>query len=291
MGVMTKDQVIGMVVGCAVGDALGAPYEFLYPEDVRFTADSPMIAGGMHDVSVGEWTDDTALMLATADAYIDRGGFDPYTIADNFKAWRDTGKFGTRNYVFDIGGTTDAAIERLTPDTPYGGSSLFGASGNGSLMRIAPAIAANHDNKALAIGEAVALALMTHGNADTVRYISAFVDELFGGKKWQNNNLRKWNIYTNHGTGSIMHSFNVAARAYHYNKHHPDCFAQSMQYAIQLGYDTDTNAAITGMLVGSRVGYSAIPKRWLDTLQQHDHIYSTAEKLYEMGKLKDGEYE
>ena len=291
MGVMTKDQVIGMVVGCAVGDALGAPYEFLYPEDVRFTADSPMIAGGMHDVSVGEWTDDTALMLATADAYIDRGGFDPYAIADNFKAWRRWGKFGTRNYVFDIGGTTDAAIERLTPDHPYGGSSLFGASGNGSLMRIAPAIAANHDNKGAAIGEAVALALMTHGNADTVRYISAFVDELLSGRKWQNNNLRKWDIYTNHGTGSIMHSFNVAARAYHYNKHHPDCFAQSMQYAIQLGYDTDTNAAITGMLVGSRVGYSAIPKRWLDTLQQHDHIYSTAEKLYEMGKLKDGEYE
>ena len=163
MGLMTKDQVIGMVVGCAVGDALGAPYEFLYPEDVRFTADSPMIAGGMHDVSVGEWTDDTAMMLATADAYIDRGGFDPYTIADNFKAWRRWGKFGTRNYVFDIGGTTDAAIERLTPDNPYGGSSLFGASGNGSLMRIAPAIAANHDNKGLAIGEAVALALMTHG--------------------------------------------------------------------------------------------------------------------------------
>lgn len=291
MGVMTKDQVIGMVVGCAVGDALGAPYEFLYPEDVRFTADSPMIAGGMHDVSVGEWTDDTAMMLATADAYIDRGGFDPYTIADNFKAWRRWGKFGTRNYVFDIGGTTDAAIERLTPDNPYGGSSLFGASGNGSLMRIAPAIAANHDNKGLAIGEAVALALMTHGNADTVRYISAFVDELFGGKMWHNNNLRKWDITTTHGTGSIMHSFNVAARAYRSTRGRTNEFAHAMEYAIRLGYDTDTNAAITGMLVGRWLGYSAIPKRWLDTLQQHDHIYSTAEKLYEIGKLKDGEYE
>lgn len=291
MSVMTKDQVIGMVVGCAVGDALGAPYEFLYPEDVRFTADSPMIAGGMHDVSVGEWTDDTAMMLATAEAYVDRGGFDPHRVACHFKAWRDTGKFGTRDHVFDIGGTTDAAIERLTPDHPYGGSSSFGASGNGSLMRIAPAIAANHDNKALAIGEAVALALMTHGNADTVRYISAFVDELFGGKKWQNNNLRKWNIYTNHGTGSIMHSFNVAARAHNYVRGREDKFAHAMEYAIQLGYDTDTNAAITGMLVGSRVGYSAIPKRWLDTLQQHDHIYSTAEKLYELGKLPYGDYE
>jgi ADP-ribosyl-[dinitrogen reductase] hydrolase len=291
MGLMTKDQVIGMVVGCAVGDALGAPYEFLYPEDVRFTADSPMIAGGMHDVSVGEWTDDTALMLATADAYVSMGGFDPCVVADNFKAWRDTGKFGTRDYVFDIGGTTDAAIERLTPDTPYGGSSSFGASGNGSLMRIAPAIAANHDNKGAAIGEAVALALMTHGNADTVRYISAFVDELFGGKMWHNNNLRKWDITTTHGTGSIMHSFNVAARAYTATRGRENKFACAMQYAIQLGYDTDTNAAITGMLVGRWLGYSAIPKRWLDTLQQHDHIYSTAEKLYEIGKLKDGEYE
>ena len=92
---MTRDQVQGMIIGCAVGDAYGAPYEFMSPEDVRPA--KGYITGGTHDVSIGEWTDDTALMVATMDAYDKCQGFDALTIAENFKAWRTTGKFGTRD--------------------------------------------------------------------------------------------------------------------------------------------------------------------------------------------------
>lgn len=277
---MKKDNVIGMIVGCAVGDALGAPYEFMHREDVTFTADSDMIAGGVHDVSVGEWTDDTALMVAAAEAYVARGGFDPAAIAANFKQWRKTGEYGTRDYVFDIGATTDEAIDYMTPERPYAGSSSAGASGNGSLMRIAPAIAANHNNMYAAIGESVALALMTHGNHDTVHHISAFVAELFEGKLPHFRHLRNWDINTEHGTGSIMHSYNAAWYGIHYGK----TFDGAMDEVIKLGHDTDTNAAITGMLVGARVGYSNIPQRWLDKLHQHDKIVSLASKLYDIGE-------
>lgn len=277
---MTKDQVVGMIVGCAIGDALGAPYEFMDPQDINITYDVDMIAGGAHDVSVGEWTDDTALMLAAADAYINRGGLDTAAIADNFKQWADTGAFGTRNYVFDVGATTDLAIAHMTRQHPYAGKASSGSSGNGSLMRIAPAIAANHNNEYAAIGDAVALALMTHGNTDTVQYITAFVAEVFNGKLPHYSRLRKWDVHGTHGTGCIMHSYNVAWHALHFG----GCFESSMVEAIKLGYDTDTNAAITGMLVGSRCGYGGIPQRWLDALQQHDHIVSVAEKLYDIGE-------
>lgn len=277
---MDKDSVLGMVVGCAVGDALGAPYEFMHREDVNFNRQSDMIAGGAHNVSVGEWTDDTALMVAAAEAYVTRGGFDAAAIATNFKQWHKTGKFGTRNRVFDIGGTTDEAIRYMTPEHPYAGSAAAGASGNGSLMRIAPAIAANHNNMYAAIGESVALALMTHGNHDTVHHISAFVAELFEGKLPHFTHLRRWDINTEHGTGSIMHSYNAAWYGIHYGR----SFEGAMEEVIRLGHDTDTNAAITGMLVGARVGYSNIPQRWLDKLHQHDKIVSLASKLYDIGE-------
>lgn len=281
---MYKHQVVGMIVGCAIGDALGAPYEFMHPDDIPTNLyDTPleMIAGGAHDVSVGEWTDDTALMLATADAYINRGGLDTAVVADNFKAWAETGKYGTRDYVFDIGSTTDLAIAHMTRQHPYAGKASSGSSGNGSLMRIAPAIAANHNNEYAAIGDAVALALMTHGNTDTVQYITAFVAEVFNGKLPHYSRLRRsWDVHTTHGTGSIMHSYNVAWYAMHYG----GTFEGAMLEAIKLGYDTDTNAAITGMLAGARCGYEAIPQRWLDKLQQHDKIVKMAEQLYDIGE-------
>jgi len=275
---MTRDQVLGMIIGCAVGDAYGAPYEFMSPEDVRPA--KGYITGGTHDVSIGEWTDDTALMVATMDAYDKCQGFDALTIAENFKAWRTTGKFGTRNYVFDIGNTTNTAIKNLQEDRPYAGSAGKFASGNGSIMRIAPAIAANFNNPAKAIGEAVALSLITHGNSDTITYISAFVDEVIRGTKNPINKLlRVYDVYQRHNTGSIMHSYNVAHLAAHYGSG----FDGALMEAAKLGYDTDTNCAVTGMLVGSYLGYKNIPERFLKNLQQHDMLFDLANKMYEIG--------
>jgi len=274
---MNKDQVLGMIIGCAVGDAYGAPYEFMSPDAVRPT--QGYSTGGTHDVTIGEWTDDTALMVATMDAYITRQEFDAQAIANNFKLWKNTGKFGTRDYVFDIGQTTAQAIERITDDTPYAGSAGEFSSGNGSIMRIAPAIAANCNNPAKAIGEAVALSLITHGNSDTITYISAFVDEVFHGKQPANKLLRHYDVYQTYNTGSIMHSYNVAWLACHYGSG----FEGALLEAAKLGYDTDTNCAVTGMLVGARLGYSMIPDHLLKNLQQHDMLLDMANKMYDIG--------
>lgn len=274
---MTRDQVLGMIIGCAVGDAYGAPYEFMSPEDVRPA--KGYIAGGTHDVVIGEWTDDTAMMVATMDAYIDRQEFDALAIANNFKMWKNTGKFGTRGYVFDIGQTTANAIDRITDDTPYAGSADQFSSGNGSIMRVAPAIAANFNNPAKAVGEAVALSLITHGNSDTITYISAFVDEVLHGKQPVNKLLRHYDVYQKHNTGSIMHSYNVAHLAAHYGSG----FEGALYEAAKLGYDTDTNCAVTGMYVGSKMGYESIPYHFLKNLAQHDMLYDMANKMYDIG--------
>jgi len=275
---MTRDQVLGMIIGCAVGDAYGAPYEFMSPEDVRPA--KGYITGGTHDVTIGEWTDDTAMMVATMDAYITHQEFDAQAIANNFKLWKSTGKFGTRGYVFDIGQTTAQAIDRITDDTPYASSAHTFASGNGSIMRVAPAIAANFNNPARAIGEAVALSLITHGNSDTITYISAFTDEVIRGTKNPVNKLlRHYDVYQTYNTGSIMHSYNVAHLAAHYGSG----FEGALMEAAKLGYDTDTNCAVTGMLVGSYMGYESIPKRFLKDLQQHDMLLDMANKMYDIG--------
>lgn len=276
---ITEDQAIGMLVGTAIGDALGAPLEFVDPADIPEVHEE-MTGGGVHDTAPGEWTDDTAMAMALADAYITQGGFDPTTIMTNFKVWKDTGTYGTRDYVFDIGNTTSVALSEANVYTPYAGSSSPKASGNGSIMRIAPIMIANHRNITRAIGEAVAVSLMTHGNRDTVHYISAFVAECMEGFHFIENIplLLKTRDPKNGLRGTIMWAYTQAWRSLSL----ADTFEDAVIHAVNRGHDADTVGAVTGMLAGRMFGYSKIPKRWLDKLHQHDHIVDTAKKLYNL---------
>jgi ADP-ribosyl-[dinitrogen reductase] hydrolase len=65
---MTDEQAMGMWMGLFIGDAAGVPYEFMPPSgDGSYKFFS---SGGAHNASVGEWSDDGAMALAIASAYI-----------------------------------------------------------------------------------------------------------------------------------------------------------------------------------------------------------------------------
>lgn len=66
-----EDRRTGAILGLAVGDALGATYEFCSPGEVP---EEPleMVSGGWLGLAPGETTDDTALARAVLRGY--RGG-------------------------------------------------------------------------------------------------------------------------------------------------------------------------------------------------------------------------
>jgi len=282
--IMIKDNAIGMFMGLFVGDALGAPLEFLRPHEIK-GVHSEMTGGGVHSTDKGEWTDDGAMAVAIADAYISTGRFSPADIVTNFKTWRKSGHFGTRNYVFDIGRTCSGAIDRMTSEFPYAGSADLKASGNGSIMRLAPIMLANHDTISLAVAEGVAVSLMTHGSPMVVQYTSAFITECMTAKMYSNyNKLRRFNIRSSgrETHGSIMHAYVQASQSCYMNT----CFEDAVVHAVNKGYDADTVGAVTGIMAGAMYGYSSIPKRWLKALVKHDELLAMAEKLYAMGTVQ-----
>lgn len=59
------DQAAGVLIASAAGNALGAGYEFSIPADGAVIS---MIGGGPSDSTPGEWTDDTSMALAVAQA-------------------------------------------------------------------------------------------------------------------------------------------------------------------------------------------------------------------------------
>lgn len=276
---MQKDNAIGMFMGLFIGDALGAPNEFLRADDIT-TPVTDMIGGGVHEMAVGEWSDDGSMSLAIADAYITKGRFAPDEIAQNFMDWYETGKYGTRDYVFDIGNTCRDSINLMTTEHPYVGSSAPNASGNGTIMRLAPIMLANHTCIPMAIAESVAVSLMTHGNKDIVQYTAAFVTETMAGKRAEDfAHLRKFNTRDYRTQGTIMHSYNMAW----HGVLQTESFEDALVYVVNKGHDADTNGAVAGMLAGRLYGYSNIPKRWLDKLVKHDELLAMAEALYKLG--------
>jgi ADP-ribosyl-[dinitrogen reductase] hydrolase len=77
-------------------------------------------------------------------------------------------------------------------------------------------------------------------------------------------------------TGYIAHTVPVAIYAF---LKHSDDYRTAVESVIRLGGDTDTVAAITGALVGARVGKAGIPKEWLDRWADWPRSVAWMEKL------------
>jgi ADP-ribosylglycohydrolase len=150
-----------LLLGLAVGDALGVPWEFR-PRG-SFLCEG-MSGYGSHNQPPGTWSDDTSLALCLADS-LSRGiSFED--IARNFVKWHDEAAFTAHGAVFDIGISTAKAINRLkagiAPDKA--GCAGVNENGNGSLMRIAPLVfASRRRNVSTSLGPFLPLPTPTLG--------------------------------------------------------------------------------------------------------------------------------
>ena len=60
---------------------------------------------------------------------------------------------------------------------------------------------------------------------------------------------------------------------------HSNSYEEAVLTAINMGYDTDTVAGITGSIAGMLYGKDDIPERWLDKLRKKDYLESLALKF------------
>jgi ADP-ribosyl-[dinitrogen reductase] hydrolase len=91
-------RVAGALVGSAVGDALGAPFEFgpagqfsaRFPSPARGVR-TEMCGGGSLGWEPGEFTDDTQMALLVAESLVEHGGLDEADVFDRFRTWLKAG--------------------------------------------------------------------------------------------------------------------------------------------------------------------------------------------------------
>lgn len=134
-------QIKAVMLGHAVGDALGVPVEFCSREELDENPVTTMMGWGSYPVPEGCWSDDTSMALATLDS-LKNGRIDYDEIMKNFVAWCTENKYTPTGEMFDIGRTCMGAIRNyLVADGKTAlecGLSDEHSNGNGSLMRIHP---------------------------------------------------------------------------------------------------------------------------------------------------------
>ncbi|WP_227370439.1 ADP-ribosylglycohydrolase family protein [Halomonas sp. M20] len=289
----------GCLLGLAVGDALGAPLEFHRRE--RITPITGMIEGGKFRMRRGEWTDDTAMALCLADSLLVCDGFDAADQMERYWRWANHGENSTRQRAFGIGKTVAKALARYQRSgEPLCGSDALSASGNGSIMRLAP-VAMRYAGVSSLTVHAAASSRTTHASPlclSACRLMARLLERALLGEttnsRWLSTAELGSDDYPSmfmpllsgeyrdkteeeiRGSGYVLESLEAAM----WCLWHSDSFADAVLKAANLGDDADTTAAVTGQLAGAFYGVTAIPALWCRQLHAYDHIHDRAVKLH-----------
>jgi len=263
-----------MLIGLAVGDAVGTTVEFALRGSFPEVTD--MVGGGPFDLAAGQWTDDTSMALCLADSLLDQHGWDAADCMRRFVSWRDTGYNSVTGTCFDIGLQTSAALDRFLKDgDPYAGPTEDNQSGNGGIMRLAPIVIAYGAKAQTARDHAKAQSRTTHASESCLSAVVQMTDMLLRGDP------QIWPKPAQppvEASGYVVHSMQAALWAIDQSTD----FESAVLKAVNLGGDADTVGAIVGQLAGRIYGYTGIPPHWRTRLAQHETILTKADALWRL---------
>jgi poly(ADP-ribose) glycohydrolase ARH3 len=263
------------------------------------------------------------MMIALAESLIEHGRVEQDQLARAFRAAYEPERGyggGTRRVLELWAAGTPVAIAagRL-----FGGE---GSRGNGAAMRIAPVAVRFRDNPRRLCAEAAASARVTHAHpvgidgavvqaaaigaalrdqdslqvacaaarTPEVRAALQAVGELLTGPpdpdavraRLGASSGALLGAPSGAGLGASSDAAESVCAAIYSALAHPT-FESAVRFAVRLGGDTDTVAAMTGAISGASHGAGAIPRRWLDALEEgargRGHVERLAARLARTG--------
>ncbi|HEY8600465.1 MAG TPA: ADP-ribosylglycohydrolase family protein [Thermomicrobiales bacterium] len=301
---LPRGRFVGCLIGLALGDALGAPLEFMPRAEIAaaYGEVRELLGGGWLNVEPGEYTDDTQLALAIAESIVRTGRIDPTDIAARFVAWLRTGPK-------DVGNITRTAIryheqglawQEVGPRVVR--ELVGGSAGNGSLMRCAPVGLFHAARPDALLRDSTIVSEITHANPlsiwSSIAVNLAIVEFLHGRRddviarvaaqiperEVRDTLLTVPNLPRRaiRSGGFVLETLGAAFWALQQG----ESFEDVVVTAINLGDDADTVGAVAGALAGARDGIGAVPDRWKDQLRDADKLADLALALHRLA-LKD----
>jgi ADP-ribosyl-[dinitrogen reductase] hydrolase len=296
------DKALGAMLGLAVGDALGAPYDGLSRDQVT---DVQMTSGGKYGVRAGQGTGVTQMAVRLAGTLADLGGYDADRALQSYVSWYRTDPPGLSDHMREVLGMIAGGGDsfHVTSSFHLGGGDT---SGNGAVMRTTPIGIAFANVEAELRDATLADAALTH--FDPLAGKVALVHNqavgwlLTGGSQrlvaelkdpsWLDDRIEDVVIPATSGVrgfaetlaasepGSALAALAIALVA----AFNADSFEQGVTWAIGLGGDTDANGAVTGALLGARFGAAAIPPEWIEPLERRAEIEGLTARLVSLAR-------
>ena len=331
------DKILGSMVCCALGDAMGAVTENLsfdqirdkYPGGVRelIAPDKTAFAYGN---TPGQITDDfSQTYLLTEEIIKNNGVISRDCVEEMLIRWSNIPKYFNR-FAGPTTRSAIAAIRAKKEGREYVVNEVIDyarQATNGSAMKISPAGFFNPGDVDKAIEDAVCVTRVTHDNqlaisgaCATAAAISRAFDEkasvydiiqagIYGARKGEEIGMR---ISRTVGGPSVTERigmavaiamlpeskedrlrkiYNLVGTGLHVSEAVPAAFGiiiicdgdnwESVCEAVNVGYDTDTVAAIVGSIVGALKGTAGISEELFEILNRENEIAleETAEKV------------
>lgn len=305
-----KDKVKGLVYGQAIGDAIGLGTEFMSKFLVNFH-----YPNGLQDYSEifqdahrarwkkGEWTDDTDQMLCILDSVLENEKVDYKHVAYKIFLWAYGGGKG-------IGRTVYKALSNPKfYETPHEiaeknwiESGKYAAA-NGAVMRTAILGVWEYEDLEKVIQNTEDVAKITHfdprciGSSVLVTtviskillgendYESLYQFALETSKKYDDrieeyleksrNNLSDLALGEKEKIGYTLKTLGAGFWALKQND-----FRSTISDIIHEGGDADTNGAVAGALLGTKLGFSKLPQSWLKGLLNKEVLEEKIQKLF-----------
>jgi poly(ADP-ribose) glycohydrolase ARH3 len=300
-----QDRFLGCLLGLAVGDAIGAPFEGLPATAIWYDFGGARKLVSSPPVELLTYTDDTQMMIAVAETLTECGRIDEETLCarfvENYDPNRGYGR-GARRILETMAAGGDW---RQLAQTVFPGGSL----GNGAAMRVAPVGLLFHRDVDALLEQARLSALPTHSHpigiegAQLLALAIALVlrEPRFDKSAFYEQLLAQARTYEfRHqlelaaglsptdsiaSLGSSLEAHRSVTTAIACFTMSPDSYATTIASAIGLGDDTDTLAAMAGAIAGAHLGIDALPPHLLNRLENgtkgRDYINRLAINLHE----------
>ena len=294
-----QDKFFGVIIGLAVGDALGVPIEGMSAQMIAENFGSVRDYRGGY----GQTSDDTAMALCIIDGILQDGEIRAETIAEKFLHWFANDGRGIGFLTHRVLSYYSSGMEPLAASKKGWEESECKSAGNGAVMRCAP-VALWHwndldrliQNSVLTarlthydprctygtVAINIAIALLLQGTTDRQTILAQILRMIAGHSQELEDEMRRLECQTlaslpldGWDSGYTV----LTTRAALLTMFEAENFQDGLVALINKGGDTDTNAAVAGALLGARWGLSAIPPRWIDQLEHRNQLMTIAEKF------------
>jgi len=304
------DKIKGAIYGQAIGDALGLGTEFMDDYDMAWKYPNGLthyseIFQDRHRRrwEIGDWTDDTDMMLCIANAIIKDKGVNLTTIAQNFKDWANGVPMGIGANTYKVLMFGDYVEHPLDVSRKVWELSRYTSAANGGLMRtsIVGLLPTDVEQSAAdicrlthydprCVGSCVIVSELIHAHvyglpvptyeqiiATSRKYDDRIVEFITLS---QNQDIKALGLQEEGSIGYTLKTLAAGLWAYW----HAETFKDGLLAVVNAGGDADTNAAVACAILGAKFGFNTIPSEYVDGLIYRDQLEEVIQGMMEVIK-------